>query len=93
MPAYRTRAPLRKQMMHELCYFSDDPYPQDTVSRREGNIQIQKIPFYCIFGMKCILAVLTTHIFTLNCFLIVQGDHICDLDLGVGKNGGTDLFY
>ena len=23
-----------KQMMHELCYFSDDPYPQDTVSRR-----------------------------------------------------------
>ena len=54
------------------------------------NLKFRKIPFYGIFGVNCILAMLTTHIFTVNCVLIVQGD---DLDLGVGKTGGTELFY
>ena len=91
-------------MMHELCYFSDDPYTQDTVSQGGYSdsaavtavtvtVEIRKIPFYCIFGMICLLTLLTIHIFTLNCVSIVLGDHICDLVRGVGKNDRRDLFY
>ena len=58
-----------------------------------GNLKIREIPFYCLFGTKCLLRSLTLYILALGFVLKVQGDYVCGLVSAGAKNNGRDFIF